>query len=109
MPQRGPHEVDVILAAGPMTWIDRLAARLPEFERDRLTAAEVCIDEALSIMDRRSDACGPFYDTLSDISAMLSNALLIADGADNRLERLRRVRDTLDSAFQEPHAQEERV
>lgn len=102
MPQRDSHDVAVILNAGPITWIDRLTARLPDFERDRLTAAEVCIDEALSIMDRRSDPCDPIYDVMQDISAMLSNALLLADGAEKRLERLRRVRDILDRTFPEP-------
>lgn len=104
MADRDAHEIATILAAGPRSWLDRLAARLPDFELDRLAAAEVCIDEILSIMARRSDPCDGIYDTLQDVSAALSNALLLADGPENRLERLKRIRDLLDSALPAPPA-----
>lgn len=77
-----------------------IADSLPEFERDRLTAAEVCIDEALSIMDRHGgDKASPEYRMFKSASELLDVVLELADGAQARYDRLKRVSDELDATF----------
>lgn len=72
--------------------------KLCSVERDRMTAAEICIDECLTIMDRHG-ARGPLYSTLRTISQHLSGILLDADGVAGRHDRLIRIRETLTAAF----------
>lgn len=77
--------------------MEELIKQLSSVERDRATAAEICIDELLTIMDRRWRT--PEYLELQTISSELSSALLEADGPAKRRERLLRVRAALTSAF----------
>jgi hypothetical protein len=72
--------------------------KLCSVERDRMTAAEICIDELLTIMDRHIER-GPLYNTLRMVSQHLSGILLDADGAADRRNRLIRVRRALTEAF----------
>lgn len=83
-----------------------LALTVPSWERDRLTAAEVCIDEALSIMGRHDiESTQPDYQRLKSLSGELDIALEEADGPEDRYHRLVRVRDALDGAFPHPDAE----
>lgn len=72
--------------------------KLFSVERDRMTAAEICLDECLTIMDRH-DAHGPLYSALRTVSQHLSGILLDADGPVSRRERLIRIRSALTEAF----------
>jgi hypothetical protein len=67
-------------------------------ERDRVTAAEICIDEILTIMDSRGHH-DSMYSTLCILSLALNRMLREADGMGGQYERLIRVRKTLTDAF----------
>ena len=74
--------------------------KLCSVERDRVTAAEICIDECLTIMDRHSaNQRSPLYSSLRNISQALNTMLRDADGMNARYERLIRVRAALTTAF----------
>lgn len=68
-------------------------------ERDRVTAAEICIDELLTIMDRHEPRPPGLYVTLRKLSAQLSAMMLAADGPAIRRERLMRIRAVLTNAI----------
>lgn len=72
--------------------------KLCSVERDRMTAAEICIDECLTIMDRHIER-GPLYNAMRMISQHLSGILLDADGAPDRRARLIRIRQVLTNAM----------
>lgn len=67
-------------------------------ERDRMTAAEICIDEILTIMDRHGEE-GLLYETLLSVSRELQGRLTEADGVRDRRNRMIRVRSALTEAF----------
>lgn len=67
-------------------------------ERDRLTAAEICIDEILTIMDRHGVA-SMMHTELSKISASLHTMLTKADGVTARRARMIRIRKALTDAM----------
>jgi hypothetical protein len=71
---------------------------LCEVERDRATAAEVCIDELLTIMGRHN-IDGTAYNMLTNLSAAIHEGLCEADGLAKRHERLSKIRSRLTSAF----------
>lgn len=73
--------------------------RLCSVERDRVTAAEICIDELLTIMDRHAPRPLAMYVTLRKLSAQLGEMLLAADGPVTRRERLIRIRAALTNAI----------
>ena len=79
--------------------LTRIVSNLPDWELERLTAIEVMIDEALSILDRHAGTGLSTHGSLAGLSALFAAALLHADGAEKRLERLKRTRDTLDMLF----------
>jgi archaellum biogenesis ATPase FlaH len=81
------------------TPVSDFAKKLCMVERDRATAAEICIDELLTIMDRHEPRDLGLYVTLRKLSAKLSNMLLSVDGPAMRRERLIRVRQALTQAF----------
>jgi hypothetical protein len=74
--------------------------RCGSVERDRLTAAEICLDECLTILDRhRVPGNDLDYLALRRLSMRLSDAQLQADGPYERRERLIRIRDVLTDAM----------
>jgi hypothetical protein len=74
--------------------------RLCSVERDRVTAAEICLDELLTIMDRHNIASfDPMYSYIHQISLRLHKELLAADGPAIRRERLIRIRAALTNAI----------
>lgn len=75
------------------------ARKLCNVELDRMTAAEVCIDELLTIMDRHGANRSDLYSTLRELSSDLNNTMLAADGLSARRARLIRVRAALTTAF----------
>ena len=80
--------------------IVEMAEKLCPAERDRLTAAEVCIDEILTTLERHKvSESHILFRTLKAVSEGLSGVMFIADGPEDRLERLRRVRDALTDAL----------
>lgn len=80
--------------------LDEMCQRLCNAERDRVTSAEICVDEVLTIMDRHGlNDSDPAYRALAAISGTLHRALTIADGFRLRGDRIRRVRDGLTQAF----------
>lgn len=74
------------------------ADKLCSVERDRMTAAEICIDECLTIMDRHG-AHGTLYSNLKNMSQTIDAILRDADGMNARYKRLIRVRAALTAAF----------
>lgn len=76
-----------------------LADELCGVERDRMTAAEICLDELLTIMDRHEPRPLGLYVTLRKLSAQLSDMLFAADGPVIRRQRLIRIRATLTNAI----------
>lgn len=72
--------------------------QLCEVERDRVTAAEICIDELMTIMDRHGIASTIRAD-LAHLSAALHSMLTEADGRANRHSRLIRIRRALTVAM----------
>lgn len=65
-------------------------------ERDRLTAAEICIDEALTLLERRSmGTTDPLMLTLLDLSRIFHDTLTVADGLVGRRQRILKVRAKL--------------
>lgn len=72
--------------------------QLCDVERDRMTAAEICIDELLTIMDRHG-VRGEMHLDLRNLSMQLSDILILADGPVVRRDRLIRVRAALTTAF----------
>lgn len=82
-----------------MAFKDKLK-ELCSVERDRLTAAEVCIDELLTTMNRHGVGCSdPIYVACAELSSELHKMLTSTDGLAARRDRLIRVRDALDVAF----------
>lgn len=77
---------------------DSFARKLCDAERDRVTAAEICIDEMLTILDRHG-VSGRLHENLQRLSRNLSDELLLADGPLERRDRLIRVRQALTAAF----------
>jgi len=77
----------------------KFARKLCSAERDRMTAAEICIDELLTIMDRHGASGSYLHSALTELSSDLNNAMLAADGLAVRRERLSRVRRALTDAF----------
>lgn len=74
--------------------------KLCSAERDRVTAAEICLDELLTIMDRHSvSPRDPIYSAIQLLSAKLSYDLLAADGPIVHRERLIRVRAALTNSI----------
>lgn len=78
--------------------MDDFIAKLCEVERDRATAAEICMDELLTMMDRH-DVDGAAYSMLLNLSSELHAALSTVDGMKKRRERLLRVRKGLTETF----------
>lgn len=72
--------------------------KLCSVERDRMTAAEICIDECLTIMDRHG-ARGSLYSNLMGLSQTLNSIMRDADGLPERRKRLIRVRAALTNAL----------
>lgn len=80
--------------------INKMCRELCEAERDRLTTTEICIDEALTTMDRHGmTMADPVYRSLKDLSYVFHDALKIVDGYEKRIERIVRVRKALTEAF----------
>jgi hypothetical protein len=80
--------------------LDQMCKELCDVERDRLTAAEIGLDEALTIMDRHGlKNHDPIYRALATLSGTFHRALTGADGPVRRDERLRRIRDVLTDAL----------
>lgn len=80
--------------------LDGMCEQLCEAERDRLTSAEICIDEALTIMDRHGlNETDAIYRALATLSGTLHRALTRADGLQGRRDRIVRVREALTKAF----------
>ena len=79
---------------GVANWTSALC----EAERDRVTAAEICLDELLTIMDRHRGH-GRMYDDLRGLSLDLHEMLTRADGVRKRRDRLLKVRRALTEAF----------
>jgi hypothetical protein len=77
----------------------KFARKLCGVERDRMTAAEVCIDELLTIMDRHGASRSALYSALLELSSDLNNTMLATDGLVGRRDRLIRVRAALTTAF----------
>ena len=77
----------------------KFARKLCSVELDRMTAAEICIDELLTIMDRHGASGTDLYSTLRELSSDLNNTMLATDGLGGRRERLIRVRQALTTAF----------
>lgn len=77
----------------------KFARKLCSAELDRMTAAEICIDELLTIMDRNGATRSDLYSSLREISSDLNNAMLATDGLSGRRARLIRVRAALTTAF----------
>lgn len=76
--------------------LDRMCRELCEAERDRLTAAEIGLDEALTIMDRHGlGDCDAIYRALKTLSGTFHHALTVADGPERRRERLSSLRDRM--------------
>lgn len=83
-----------------MDGLQNAIPRLCGVERDRLTAAEICIDECLTIMDRHGvPASDPGYSLMREFTRRLHSLLTNADGAPLRRARLIRVREALTKAF----------
>jgi hypothetical protein len=78
---------------------DKFVEKLCSVELDRMTAAEICIDEILTIMDRHPPRQLSLYVTLRRLSGQLNDMLLAVDGPAIRRERLIRVRAALTSAL----------
>jgi hypothetical protein len=72
--------------------------RLCNVERDRVTAAEICIDELITIMDRHGVVDQMRID-LGNLSRSLHALLTEADGVANRRSRLIRIRGVLTDAM----------
>lgn len=68
-------------------------------ERDRMTAAEICIDELITIMQRHDAEFDPLFATLREISLRLHATLTRTDKLKARHERLLRIRAALTKAF----------
>lgn len=81
-----------------MTGLSDFFDKLCSVELDRATAAEICIDELLTIMDRHGER-GSMYSTLCSLSRELNSQIRDADGMDGRFERLTRIRKSLTNAF----------
>lgn len=74
---------------------------------DRLTAAEVCLDEVLSAMDAAGiENSDPVYRSILELSQAFDRILEETDGPEDRFARLSRVRDTLTLAFPHPDARQ---
>lgn len=73
---------------------------LTEPERDRLVVSEIGIDELLSMLDRYGvPDSNRYYRALADLSRVISEASVLADGPARRHARLSSVRDRLSDAF----------
>lgn len=69
-------------------------------ERDRVVTAEMCIDELLTIMDRRGyPEDDPAYTSLRILSAGIHDAMLATEPPHHFRDRMMRVRDTLTKAM----------
>ncbi len=79
-----------------------LKDRLAEWELDRVTAAEVCLDELMATLERHNVNFDGMHGKLADLSDWLDNLLLDAQGPERRYETLRGARDKLDAAFPAP-------
>lgn len=80
--------------------LDRMCRELCEAERDRLTAAEIGLDEALTIMDRHGlGNWNAIYSALKTLSGTFHRALTAADGPERRRERLSSIRDRMTDLF----------
>lgn len=77
----------------------KFVKKLCSVELDRMTAAEICIDELLTIMDRHGADGSNLYSTLRELSSDLNNSMLVADGLAGRRARLLRIRKALTDAF----------
>lgn len=77
----------------------KFARKLCSVELDRMVAAEICIDELLTIMNRHGEDRSDLYSTLTELSSDLNNAMLATDGLTARRARLIRVRSALTAAF----------
>ena len=77
-----------------------LVRALTDPERDRLVVGEIGIDEILSTLDRYAvPSDNRIYRALAELSEVISDAMLMADGPAKRKARLEAVRDTLNAAF----------
>ena len=69
-------------------------------ERDRVVTAEMCIDELLTIMDRRGyPSEDPAYRALRTLSAGIHEAMKATEPFPDLRGRMLRVRETLTSAL----------
>lgn len=68
-------------------------------ERDRMTAAEICIDEMLTLLDRRDGQADPIYSTLRKLSQQIHRTSTRTENLSDRHQRLIRVRQALTKAF----------
>lgn len=75
---------------------------LANWEIERLTAAEVCIDELMATLERHGLKEPTTHSKLMDLSDWLDTLLLDAQGAERRYETLKSTRDRLDAAFPAP-------
>jgi hypothetical protein len=83
-----------------MDGLKQVVDRLCGAELDRLTAAEICLDECLTIMDRhRVEPSDPGYSLILEFSRRLHGILTETEGPRSRRERLVRVRQDLTEAF----------
>lgn len=80
--------------------ISEMAKKLCSAERDRMASAEICIDEALTIMDRHGiTERDEHYRSLVDLSQTFHQVMTNADGYEKRLDRMKRVRSALTAAL----------
>lgn len=79
-----------------------LKDRLSRWELERLTAAEICIDELMATLERHKLGEHTTHRKLRDLSDWLDDLLLDAQGAEKRYDTLKSVRDKLDATFRAP-------
>lgn len=83
-----------------MTDILKAVADMKYVERERLTMAEIGVDEARTLLERRGlQHDHPLMEMLATVSEVLSSALFEADGGQVRRNRLLRVRKRLTQTF----------
>lgn len=83
-----------------MDGLNKAIGKLCSVEMDRLTAAEICMDECLTIMDRHGvPSDDPGYSLMREFTRRLHQMQTKAEGVIKRRQRLIRVRSALTEAF----------
>lgn len=83
-----------------MSDLEKAVKAMGSVERKRLTMAEIGIDEARTLLERRGlSQEHMLMEILAEASDALASALFAADGGFVRRERLIEVRDTLTKAL----------